>query len=156
MRRKARFDTAARIKSVDRNGGRTHKRNSGAEIRETMKLVSFLNKLIIRTPEQKARALETMKVTRFEVFKNVITKLPPHLQPAPGGEPTPLFKSIAEQVNYATASTQFVGSDEEMRQKLEALVAELRRNGAEEVARELVGTVKMRPHYLDHVKSIRR
>ena len=97
-----------------------------------------------------------MKVTRFEVFKNVITKLPPHLQPVPGGESTPLFKSIAEQVNYATASTQFVGSDEEMLQKLEALVAELRRNGAEEAARELIGAVKMRPHYLDQVKSISR
>jgi hypothetical protein len=121
-----------------------------------MKLVSFLNKLIIRTSEQKARALEIMKVTRFRVFEGVITKLPPHLQPAPDGEPTPLFKSIAEQVNYATASTQFVGSDEQMWQKLEALVAELRRNGAEEAARELIGAVKMRPHYLDHVKSIRR
>jgi hypothetical protein len=119
-----------------------------------MKLISFLNKLIIRTPEQKARALEMMKVTRFEVFKGVITKLPPHLQPVPGSELTPLFKSIAEQVNYATASTQFVGSDEEMRQKLEALVAELRRNGAEKAARELIGAVKMRPHYLDQVKSI--
>lgn len=121
-----------------------------------MKLLSFLNRLIIRTSGQKARALEMMKVTRFEVFKGVITKLPPHLQPVPGGEPTPLFKAIAEQVNYATASTQFVGSDEEMRQTLEALVAELRRNGAEEAARELIGAVKMRPHYLDQVKSIRR
>ena len=89
------------------------------------------------------------KVTRFEVFKGVITKLPPHLQPVPGGEPTHLVKAIGEQVNYATASTQFVGSDEEMLQKLESLVAELRRNGAEEAARQLIGAVKMRPHYLD-------
>jgi hypothetical protein len=96
-----------------------------------------------------------MKVTRFEVFKGVITKLPPHLQPDPGGEPTLFSNAIAEQINYATASTQFVGSDEEMLQKLEALVAELRRNGAEEAARELIGAVKMRPHYLDQVKSIK-
>jgi hypothetical protein len=113
-----------------------------------MKLLSFLNKLIIRTPEQKTRALDGMKVTRFEIFKGVIAKLPPHLQLAPGAEPTPLFKAVAEQINYATASTQFVGSDEEMLRKLETLVAELRRNGAEEAARELMGTVKMRPQLL--------
>jgi hypothetical protein len=47
-----------------------------------------------------------------------------------------------------------VGSDEEMLQKLEALVAELRRNGAAEAAWELIGAVKMRPHYLDQVKSL--
>ena len=118
-----------------------------------MKLLSFLNRLIIRTPEQKARALETMKVTRFEVFKGVITKLPPHLQPVPGGEPTPLFKAIAEHINYATASPQFVGKDEEMRTKLEALVAELRQDGAEKAASELVSTVKMRAHYLSLAES---
>ena len=93
-----------------------------------MKLVSFLNRLLIRTPEQKARALEIMKVTRFEIFESVIKKLPAHLQPEGDSEPTPLFNAIAEQVNYATASTNFVGSDEEMRQKLEALVANLRLN----------------------------
>jgi hypothetical protein len=123
-----------------------------------MKLVSFLNKLIIRTPEQKARAREMMVVARFEVFNGVIAKLPPHLQPVPGGggggEPTALFESIAEQINYATASTKFVGSDEEMRQKLEVLVAELLRNGAEKAARELIGAVSMRPHYLDQLKSL--
>jgi hypothetical protein len=120
-----------------------------------MKLVSFLNRLIIRTPEHKTRALEIMKVTRFEIWEGVITKLPPHLQPVPGGESTPLVKSISEQVNYATASTQFVGSDEEMLQKLETLVVELLRNGADEAARELIGAVKMRPHYLDWVKSLK-
>jgi hypothetical protein len=120
-----------------------------------VKLLSFLNRLIIRTPEDKAKALDAIKIARFKIFKHLMTKLPPHLQPAPDAEPTPLFKAIAEQINYATASTQFVGSDEEMLQKLEALVAELRRNGAEEAVRELIGAVKMRPHYLDQVKSLK-
>ena len=95
-----------------------------------------------------------MKVTRFEIFKGDRRNCRRTCNSPPVREPTPLFKAVAEQINYATASTQFVGSDEEMLRKLEALVAELRRNGAEEVARELMGTVKMRPHYLDHVKSI--
>jgi hypothetical protein len=119
-----------------------------------MKILSLLTKLLIRTPEHKARALDLMTVARFNTWKDIIMKLPPHLQPDPDGEPTPLIESISEQINYATASPQFFGSEEEMRHKLEMLVAELRRNKAEEAARALIGAVNMRRHYLDHVNSI--
>jgi hypothetical protein len=118
-----------------------------------MKLLSFITKLIVRKPDEKARALELMKVTRFEVFENIITKLPPHLLPS-GNETTLLLASIAEQVNWATASTQFEGSDEEMLQKLDVIWATLHRNGAGKAAEELIGAVKMRPHYLDHAASL--
>ena len=65
-------------------------------------------------------------------------------------------RAIAEQINYATASAQFVGDDREMRSKLEALVAELRLNGADQAASELTSPVKMRPHYLALAESIMR
>jgi hypothetical protein len=43
-----------------------------------------------------------------------------------------------------------------MRRKLEALVAELRLNGADQAASELTSAVKMRPHYLALAESIMR
>jgi hypothetical protein len=67
-----------------------------------------------------------------------------------------VIRAIAEQINYATASSQFVGDDEEMRRKLEALLAELRLNGAHQAASELTSAMKMRPHYLALAESIMR
>jgi len=43
-----------------------------------------------------------------------------------------------------------------MRRKLEALVAELRRNEADQSASEIISAVKMRPHYLALAESIMR
>jgi hypothetical protein len=43
-----------------------------------------------------------------------------------------------------------------MRRKLEALVAELRLNGADEAAIEIAKPVDMRPHYFALAESIMR
>jgi hypothetical protein len=94
---------------------------------------------------EKERRMDSLKIKRFEVFKQVVQNLPEQLRP---NEANQLTRAIAEQVNYATASPEFVGGDEEMQRKLDALVAELRRNGADQAASELISAVKMRPHYL--------
>ena len=95
--------------------------------------------------------MDSLKITRFEIFKRVDQNLPEQLRNS-----DEIARAIAEQINYATASPQFVGDDEEMRRKLEALVAELRLNGADQAASELTSAVKMRPHYLALAESIMR
>ena len=96
-----------------------------------------------KTPEQKQRMMDSLKIARFEIFKRVHQHLPEQLRNS-----DEIAGAIAEQINYATASSQFVGDDEEMRRKLEALVAELRLNGADQAASEITSAVKMRPQYL--------
>ena len=102
-----------------------------------------------KTPEEKERMLDSLKITRFEISKRVDQNLPEQLLNS-----EEILRAIAEQINYATASPQFVGDDEEMRRKLEALVAELRLNGADQAATEVTSAVKMRPHYLALAESI--
>jgi hypothetical protein len=102
-------------------------------------------------PEEKERMMDSLKITRFEIFKRIVQNLPEQLRNS-----DEILRAISEQINYATASPQFVGDDEEMRKKLEALVAELRLNGAEQTASELISAVKMRPHYLALAESIMR
>jgi hypothetical protein len=104
-----------------------------------------------KTPEQKERMMDSLKLARFETFKRVHEALPEQL-----GNSDEISRAIAEQINYATASTQFVGDDSEMAKKLEAVVADLHRNGAHQAASELVSAVKMRPHYLDLAGRIMR
>src|SRR5436305_14676859 len=95
---------------------------------------SFLRVLFgKKTPEEKQRMMDSLKIARFEIFKRVHENLPEQLRGS-DGEPTQLTRAIAEQINYATASSQFVGDDEEMLEKLKALVAQLRANGAEKAA----------------------
>jgi hypothetical protein len=103
-----------------------------------------------KTPEEKERMMDSLKITRMEIFKRVYLNFP-QLR-----ESDRIGRAIAEQINYATASPQCVGDDEEMRRKLEALVAELRLNGADQAASELTSAVKMRPHYLALAESIMR
>src|SRR5260370_3111918 len=86
---------------------------------------------------EKELMMDSLKITRFEIFKRVNQNLPEQLRDSDG-----IARAIAEQINYATASAQFAGDDEEMRRKLEALVAELRLNGAEQAANELISAVK--------------
>ena len=95
--------------------------------------------------------MDSLKITRSEIFNRVYDKLPERLRNS-----DKVARAIAEQINYATASAQFVGDDREMRSKLEALVAELRLNGADQAASELTSPVKMRPHYLALAESIMR
>src|SRR5438132_437324 len=104
-----------------------------------------------KTPEEKERMMDSLKLARFEIFKRVHQNLPEQLRNS-----DEIGRAIAEQINYATASPQFVGDDEEMRRKLEALVAELRLNGADQAASEITSAVKMRPHYLALAESIMR
>ena len=104
-----------------------------------------------KTPEEKERMMDSMKITRFEICKRVDQNLPEQLRNS-----DEIARAIAEQINYATASPQFVGDDGEMRRKLEALVAELRLNGADQAASEITSVVKMRPHYLALAESIMR
>jgi len=104
-----------------------------------------------KTPEEKERMMDSLKITRFEISKRVHQKLPEQLRNS-----EEVLPAISEQINYATASSQFEGDDEEMRRKLEALVAELRLNGADQAASELTSAVKMRPHYLALAESIMR
>jgi hypothetical protein len=104
-----------------------------------------------KTPEEKARMMDSLKIARYEIMKQVHQNLPERLRNL-----DKVNKAIAEQINYATASTQFVGDDEAMRGKLQKLVDELRANGAPQAASELVSAVKMRPHYLALAESIMR
>ena len=104
-----------------------------------------------KTPEEKERMMDSLKITRSEIFKQVHENLPEQLR-----NRDEIARAIAEQINYATASPQFVGDDEEMRRKLEALLAQLRLNGAGQAASEITSAVKMRPHYLALAESIMR
>src|SRR5215470_10581301 len=105
-----------------------------------------------KTPEEKARMMDSLAIARFKICKIVYEKLPEHLR---SNEPTQLNRAIAEQINYATASSDgFEGDDEEMRRKLEALVTELRLKGADQAASEIISAVEMRPNYLAFAESI--
>src|SRR5437016_4324924 len=114
-------------------------------------LLHFLIRRRKKTPEEKERMMDSLKIARFEIFKRVHKNLSEQLR-----NRDEIARAIAEQINYATASPQFVGDDEEMRRKLEALVAELRLNRADQAASELNSAVKMRPHYLALAESIMR
>ena len=104
-----------------------------------------------KTPEQKEQMMESLKIDRFEIFKRVHQNLPEQLR---NSDET--LRAIAEQINYATASSQFEGDDAEMRRKLKALFDKLLRNGADEATNEITKTVDMRPHYLALAESIVR
>ena len=104
-----------------------------------------------KTPEEKERMMDSLKITRFEIFKRVHQNLPEQLR-----NRDEINRAIAEQINYATASSQFEGDDEEIRRKLKALFDELLRNGADEAANEIAKAVDMRPHYLALAASIMR
>jgi hypothetical protein len=93
----------------------------------------------------------SLKIARSKIWDRVYLNLPTQLRNS-----DKIGRAIAEQINYATASPQFVGDDEEMQRKLEALVAELRLNGADQAATELTSAVKLRPHYLGLAESIMR
>ena len=104
-----------------------------------------------KTPEQKERMMDAFKIARMDIWDRIHPNLPPHLRDVDS-----ICRAIAEQINYATASTQFVGDDEAMLGKLQTLVGELRENGANQAASELISAVKMRPQYLDLAESIMR
>jgi hypothetical protein len=104
-----------------------------------------------KTTEQKERMMDSLKITRFEIFERVHQNLPEQLRNS-----DEILQAIAEQINYATASSQFKGDDEEMRRKLKALFDKLLRNGADEAANEIAKAVDMRPHYLALAESIMR
>jgi hypothetical protein len=106
-----------------------------------------------KTPEEKERMMDSLKIARFEIAERVYQKLPEHLR---SDEPTQLTRAIAEQINYATASSKFVGDYEEMLEKLKALIAQLRANHAAKAASELISAMKMRPHYLALAERIMR
>ena len=104
-----------------------------------------------KTPEQKERMMDSLKIARLEVFNRVHQHLPEQLR-----DSDEIARAIAEQINYATASPQFVGDDDEMQGKLETLVTQLRLNGANQAASELISAVKMRSHYLALAETIMR
>jgi hypothetical protein len=104
-----------------------------------------------KTPEEKERMMDSLKIARFEIAKRVYQNLPEQLR-----NRDEIARAIAEQINYATASSQFDGDDEEMRRKLKALFDELLRNGADKAANEIASAVDMRPHYLALAESIMR
>jgi hypothetical protein len=52
-----------------------------------------------KTPEQKERMMDMLKVQRFDLFKRVHQNLPEHLRNS-----DEIMRAIAEQINYATAS----------------------------------------------------
>jgi hypothetical protein len=104
-----------------------------------------------KTAEEKARMMDSLKIARYKIMERVYLNFPTRLRNS-----DKLAPAIAEQINYATASSQFVGDDEAMRSKLEALVAELRVSGADQAANELVAAVNMRAQYLALAESIMR
>ena len=102
-----------------------------------------------KTSEEKERMMDSLKITRLDIFERVHQSLPEQLR-----NRDEINRAIAEQINYATASSQFEGDDEEMRRKLNALLDKLRRNGADEAANEIAKAVGMRLHYLGLAESI--
>jgi hypothetical protein len=108
-----------------------------------------------KIPKEKARMMDSLKIARVEIIKRVYEALPPQLRIS-DGELIQLTRAIAEQINYATASSKFIGDDKQMLRKLEALVTDLRLIGGNEAASELISAVKMRPNYLALVESIMR
>jgi len=116
-------------------------------------IASLMNEIgrIKKTAAEKGRMMDALKPARLEICNRVYDNLPERLRNS-----DKVARAIAEQVNYATASAQFVGDDDEMRRKLEALVTEWRLNGAEQAASELISAVKMRPHYLALAERIMR
>ena len=104
-----------------------------------------------KTPEEKERMMDSLKIARSKIFDRVYLNLPEQLRNS-----EEILRAISEQINYATASSQFEGDDEEMRRKLNALFDKLRRNGADEAANEIAKAVDMRPHYLALAESIMR
>ena len=104
-----------------------------------------------KTPEEKQLMIESLKIERFEIFKRVAQNMPEQLRNS-----DEILRAIAEQINYATASSKFEGDDEEMRRKLKALFEKLLTNGADEAANEIARTVDRRPHYLALGDSIIR
>ena len=103
---------------------------------------------IKKTPAEKERMMDSLKIARLEIFERVHQNLPEQLR-----NRDEINRAIAEQINYATASSQFEDDDEEMRRKLNALFDKLRRNGADEAANEMSKAVAMRPHYLALAES---
>jgi len=114
-------------------------------------LLHFLLGRRKKTSEEKERMMGSLKIARFEIMKRVHQSLPEQLR-----NRDEIGRAIAEQINYATASSQFEGDDEEMRRKLKALFDELLGNGADEAANEIAKAVDMRPHYLALAESIMR
>jgi hypothetical protein len=104
-----------------------------------------------KTSEEKERMMDSLKIARFEIFKGVHQNLPEQLR-----NRDEINRAIAEQINYATASSQFEGDDEEMRRKLKALSDELLRNGADAATNEIAKAVNMRSHYLALAEGIVR
>jgi hypothetical protein len=95
--------------------------------------------------------MDGLKPARLEMLERIYQNLPEQLRNS-----DKLVRAMCEQVNYATASPQFEGDDEEMRKKREALVAELRLSGADQAASEIISAVEMRPNFLALVESIMR
>jgi hypothetical protein len=106
---------------------------------------------IKETPGEKQRLMDFLKVERFEIFKRVHQKLPEQLR-----NQDEINRAIAEQINYATASSQFEGDDEEMRRKLKALSDQLLQNGANEAANEIVKAVNSRSYFVALAEDIAR
>jgi hypothetical protein len=134
---------------------RRAERGQGQEIKRKDKMIRsllhFLRGRRKKISEEKERMMNSLKIARFEIFKRVHQNLPEQLRNS-----DEIARAIAEQVNYATASSQFEGDDEEMRRKLKALFDKLLRNGADEAANEIARVVDMRPHYLALAESIMR
>jgi hypothetical protein len=86
------------------------------------------------------RRKDSLKIARLEIFERVHQSLPEQLRNS-----DEILRPIAEQINYATASAQFEGDDQEMRRKLKALSDELLRNGADEAANEIAKAVEYAP-----------
>jgi hypothetical protein len=103
------------------------------------------------TPEEKQRLMDFLKVERLEIFKRVNQKLPEQLR-----REAEINRAIAEQINYATASSQFEGDDSEMRRKLKALSDQLLQNGANEAANEIVKAVNSRSYFVGLAEDIAR
>ena len=108
-----------------------------------------------KSPEKEARMMDVLKTARSKIFEQVYEKMPPQLRMS-DGELIQLTRAIAEQINYATASSKFIEDDKQMLRKLEALVTDFRLIGADGAACELISAVKMRPNYLALVESIKR
>ena len=83
-----------------------------------------------KTPDEKARMMFSLKIARSKIFDRVYLNLPEQLRNS-----DKIGRAIAEQINYATASPQFVG---------------------DEAANEIAKAVDMRPHYLALAASIMR
>src|SRR5206468_1269388 len=102
----------AGLKNVGRYARFTQSEHEYAKLKQADDTASLMNEIgrMMKTPAEKERMMDSLKITRLEMCNRVYDNLPERLRNS-----DKVARAIAEQINYTTASAQFVADDEEMR-----------------------------------------